>query len=80
MCNAEGIITYMSPQSHKMVGYKAEELVGKPVFEPVFPDDLPEVMQLYQDKMKAAEPGKAEYRIVTKAGRCTGPWLIPSRS
>ncbi len=68
VCNTEGIVTYMSPQSHKVLGYKPEELVGKTVFELVFLDDLPEVMQTYQDKLKAAVSGKAEYRAVAKDG------------
>jgi PAS domain S-box-containing protein len=69
LCDAEGKVTYLSPQSSRILGYNPEELLGKTVFATVYEEDLPEVMQRFNDSLETEKPGSAEYRIATKDGR-----------
>ena len=38
--NKDGIITYMSPSGEKLLGYKQEQVIGKSIFDFIYPDDL----------------------------------------
>ncbi len=69
LCNLEGNVTYLSPQSHRVLGFGPEELLGKSIFTIVCEEDLPAVMQQFNDALKAEEPSSSEYRIATKDGR-----------
>lgn len=48
MINAEGEVTYVSPSSEKVLGYKYEDRVGKNALEHIHPDDTPGVMAALQ--------------------------------
>ena len=68
MCDLEGNFTYLSPQSHRILGYSSEELLGKPIFTIVYKEDLPAMVQQFNDSLRTKKPSSAEYRIATKDG------------
>jgi PAS domain S-box-containing protein len=48
MINAEGNVTYVSPSSEKVLGYKYEDRIGKNALEHIHPDDIPGVIAALQ--------------------------------
>ena len=62
-----GRVTYVSPAVYQLSGYTADELIGRPFFEVLHPDDLASVMQSFQDSPGATVKAY-ESRIITKAG------------
>lgn len=63
-----GIVTYISPAIERMGGYKAEELVGRPFADFVYPQDLPALLESIQRTISGSlEPH--EFRVLSKDGR-----------
>ena len=71
--------TYVSPSNKKIMGYTSEDLIGKPVFDLIHPDDKKELLRLARKyiglKGKKLFTGKEsdlvekiEYRIKDKLG------------
>ena len=46
--NKDGIITYMSPSGEKILGYKQEQVIGKSLFDFMYPDDLQRAIDNFQ--------------------------------
>jgi len=46
---SDGIIRYQSPSAERVLGYKAEYLVGKSVFDFIHPDDLERIIKTFTD-------------------------------
>ncbi len=64
--DARGIIQYASPSNESVVGYKPEDLLGKPVFNFMHPDDLKKAItafQRFQTAINASLGGKFEFRF-----------------
>jgi PAS domain S-box-containing protein len=68
MCDKEGIVTYLSPRSHRVLGFSPEELLGKPFFAIVCEEDLPAAIQQFKHSLEVEEADSTEYRIATKDG------------
>ncbi len=68
MCDKEGIVTYLSPRSHRVLGFNPEELLDKPFFTIVHEEDLPAVIQQFKHSLEVEEADSTEYRIATKDG------------
>lgn len=67
--NAEGIITYKGPSVRRVLGYRAEELLGKPLQEVVHPDDRGIAMNSFLEcVMSSSECYPIEYRMLHKDG------------
>ena len=69
LVDRQGIIRYESPSGMRVLGYLADELIGKSALESIHPDDLPGVERLLTDL--AATPGmriSAECRCRHKDG------------
>ncbi|AGK62165.1 PAS domain S-box [Archaeoglobus sulfaticallidus PM70-1] len=64
-----GIRTYVSPSVESVLGYKPEDLVGKPVFEQVHPDDLDAVRAEFFRAVETKRPGKIVHRYRRKDGK-----------
>ena len=67
--NADGTLRYLTRSSEKILGYKAEEVVGRSAFDFVHPDDLPNVVKIYERGIQI--PGysiEMEYRLAHKDG------------
>ncbi len=66
---ADGTFLYMSPSSERILGYSPEELVGRPAFDFVHPEDLAEVLRRYEDRVSLrAESASFEFRFRHKDG------------
>ena len=69
LSDRDGIILFASPSGARVLGYSAEELVGRNGFEIVHPADLVRTRALYAQCL--AEPGvavKAEFRYRHRDG------------
>lgn len=66
--DANGIITYISPVVETMGGYAPYELIGRPLTDFVYPDDIPGLMESFQ-KTIAGQLEPYEYRVITKSGQ-----------
>ena len=66
--DANGIITYISPVVETMGGYAPSELIGRPLTDFVYPDDIPGLMESFQ-KTIAGQLEPYEYRVITKSGQ-----------
>ncbi|HEU4883863.1 MAG TPA: PAS domain S-box protein [Longimicrobium sp.] len=60
----DGVMTYLSPSIERVLGYAAEELVGRNSFELIHPDDAAGVVAAIQSVITSADgTGYAEYRF-----------------
>jgi len=50
-----GNLTYLSPSSESLTGYKPEELIGKNAFEFIHPMDRPRVVKLFFDNINRTD-------------------------
>ena len=60
--DVNGVFQYISPSCEKVLGYRPEELLGRPVFELVHPEDLPGVVEAFAKARDTLEPNRVEYR------------------
>jgi PAS domain S-box-containing protein len=66
---ADGGIRYQSPASEGVVGIRPEELVGRPIFEFVHPDDTDAVRELLRACLRSAHrKHSCEYRFRNRDG------------
>ncbi|HEX2062442.1 MAG TPA: PAS domain S-box protein, partial [Thermoanaerobaculia bacterium] len=66
----EGRATYVSPSVERLLGYKPDELVGRPHFESVHPDDRDRIVAAVRRLASASGPRVSEtYRFQRKDGR-----------
>jgi PAS domain S-box-containing protein len=64
----DGFITYISPVTETVLGYKPSEIVGKPFVRLVAPDDAAKVTDaMRQPTLSRIEP--LEHRVLTKTGK-----------
>jgi two-component system, cell cycle sensor histidine kinase and response regulator CckA len=71
LINQEGVITYATPNLHRVLGYSAEEYVGRNAFAIVHPEDLAKATELFESLLGA--PGKIGTTVI-RAQAKTGPW------
>jgi PAS domain S-box-containing protein len=69
----EGVFTYHSPSVKNVLGYEPEELVGRSAFDSIHPEDLPGVLQGFDNGLK--HPDRTftlEFRVPKRDGswRC----------
>jgi diguanylate cyclase (GGDEF)-like protein/PAS domain S-box-containing protein len=70
--DARGIVQYASPSNESVLGYRPEDLLGKPLSNLVHPDDLNRVVtafQILQTAINASLRGKIEFRFKHADGR-----------
>jgi PAS domain S-box-containing protein len=67
----DGRFLYVSPKHKDALGYEAIELIGTKVFEYIYPDDLPAVMEEFAKATKTISSGSAVFRFKHKDGN----WL-----
>jgi PAS domain S-box-containing protein len=74
--NLQREYVYVSPSFHNMLGYKQDELIGKPFISLVHPDDVP----IIEEEVRLSNTpgyknsGDSEYRIRNAAGEWR--WII----
>jgi PAS domain S-box-containing protein len=57
------VCTYASASHKWILGYEPKEMVGKPVYDFVHPDDLPKAMKAAEKAFKDTSGGKMEVRV-----------------
>lgn len=73
----DGIILYVSPACKEILGFDAEELIGKSPWL-AHPDDSERVKKMFMDSLAIPLNGTSDYRIITKQGQTR--WLHHSYS
>ncbi len=71
--NPCGVITFITPACHALMGYSPEEMIGTRVLAYSHPDDLPEIRSVMAGFIAAgpdAAPIVTQYRALRKDGRC----------
>ena len=66
--DTEGRITYIRPAIEKDSQFSTDELIGQPFFRFVHPQDLPGVLERFQEA-KEGRLTPFEFRVVTKDGK-----------
>jgi PAS domain S-box-containing protein len=64
--DTHGVMTYVSPAVESLVGYRSEEIIGRPFADFIFPQDLPRMKKHFQ-KALTGNVKPAEYRIMKKS-------------
>jgi diguanylate cyclase (GGDEF)-like protein/PAS domain S-box-containing protein len=68
ICTSEGTVTYQSPTAETNWGYASDELVGRPLFAVVNPDDQPALRQLFEQLQTAPGTTRGTELRVRDAG------------
>ena len=68
MLNNQGNITFISQAVERLTRYKMSELIGKPVFPLVHPDDLPGLVESF-NHLVSGQLVPWEFRLLDKDGR-----------
>jgi diguanylate cyclase (GGDEF)-like protein/PAS domain S-box-containing protein len=68
MLDNQGNITFISPAVERLTKYEMSELIGKPVFPLVHPDDLPGLLESY-NHLVSGQLVPWEFRLLDKDGR-----------
>jgi len=68
MLDNQGNITFISPAVERLTKYKMSELIGKPVFPLVHPDDLPGLIESF-NHLVSGQLVPWEFRLMDKDGR-----------
>ncbi len=65
--DAAGTLTYMSPVVSHLGGFTAEEITGRPFAEFIHPEDLPALLESFQQTL-TGNLAPSEFRVLRKAG------------
>ncbi|MBI9084637.1 MAG: PAS domain S-box protein [Desulfobacterales bacterium] len=65
--DAGGTITYLSPRVESVLGYAPSELIGSPFAHLIHPDDLPAILEAFNDVLQGLHR-PSEYRLRAKSG------------
>jgi two-component system cell cycle sensor histidine kinase/response regulator CckA len=63
-----GTVTYMSPSCERAMGYRPEEVVGRPFVDFVAPGDLPAVEAGFRGLLSLHPEAPIEFRVIDAAG------------
>ena len=66
--SADGTSLYESPSVERLLGWKPEELVGRPKFALLHPDNLEQVEPTFAAIVAGEEPGPIEFRLRHRDG------------
>ena len=70
--DGEGVIQYVSPSVERVIGWTADDLLGRDVFELLHPDDQPRARQIFESFRERPGTGaRVEFRVRNPAGE----WL-----
>ncbi len=60
--DTKGLFSYTSPTYTRVLGYKPRELMGKPFYHLVHPEDRKKISDAVEDAINTRVPGRVEYR------------------
>ncbi len=64
--DTKGIITNVNKTEAKMLGYKPQEMIGKPIFDFILPEQQAMAKKRVQEKLSGKHPLKTESRIYVR--------------
>ncbi|MDD5711992.1 MAG: PAS domain S-box protein [Smithellaceae bacterium] len=67
--DTQGILRYISPSVKRLLGYDAEELIGKPWLDVIHPEDSQKVMDVFLNALGSSRSGILDCRVRHKAGQ-----------
>lgn len=65
---SDGRVLYVDPNVEATLGYSADELTGRRVFEFLHPDDLPDTLALLQEAIATGAAGRVTHRVRRRDG------------
>lgn len=65
--NAQGIITFASHAAEHVLGWRVEDIIGKPFVEFIHPDDLPTALKAFSEVLEHNK-ALAQFRLRTASG------------
>jgi diguanylate cyclase (GGDEF)-like protein/PAS domain S-box-containing protein len=65
---ADGAYTYLSPNVVSVIGYEPDDLIGKSVFESLYPDDVVPAMAAFYDALVSGRCAEIHVRFKCKSG------------
>jgi len=81
-----GEFIYLCPNHSKVIGFAAEELIGKKGYDMIHPDDVKRVNHFIVDVLSSKQPKEITYRIKHKQGNYVTvqsvcmPYLVEDRA
>ncbi len=67
--DTSGILTYLSPSVFELTGYELKELIGKPIFDIIHPNDIDIAKDFFSSVISSnSEKNRIEFRINKKTG------------
>ena len=64
----DGMMTYVSPAVHDLLGFEPSEIIGQPFGNFIISDDLSTANRRFQDFSTGLDHEATEYRLMTKSG------------
>ncbi|MBU2498134.1 MAG: PAS domain-containing sensor histidine kinase [Proteobacteria bacterium] len=64
--NTNGLITYISPSVKPMAGYDPAEMIGRPLWDFVYQEDLPRMKKQFERLKSKGRRQGGEYRVLEK--------------
>ncbi|OGP71451.1 MAG: hypothetical protein A2W09_05785 [Deltaproteobacteria bacterium RBG_16_50_11] len=64
----DGTITSLNPAFEKLTGWSRSEWIGRSFIGMVHPEDIPQVMERFQEVLKGEVPPPSESRFLSKSG------------
>ncbi|HET7288998.1 MAG TPA: diguanylate cyclase [Thermodesulfobacteriota bacterium] len=69
MLDVDGTMKFVSPSHKRVLGYENDDLIGRRIFEFVHPEDLPGVIDVFNETLQNPDrPYSAEFRVRHKEG------------
>jgi PAS domain S-box-containing protein len=65
--DSDGLLTYVSPSSEKIIGYPAGKLIGKKIYDIIYPEDKKNLKKKWIEAMRGKDV-IVEYRVIDPEG------------
>ena len=73
--DTDGVMTYISPAVESILGYSPSEIIGKPLIEFVYKEDLTRMRKRFEETL-SGHIKPSEYRFLSKSGEIH--WILAS--
>jgi len=69
LVSQDGLVKFVNPKAAEVAGYELDEFIGMPLSRLVHPDDLPDVMERYFQRLKGEHvTGGNTFRVIARDG------------
>lgn len=69
----KGIVTYISTAIESVIGFRASDIIGRHISDYIYKEDLPYVLERFQNNSVSIAPQPFEFRVLTRSGEVR--WL-----